>query len=293
MSIDLTRPFRGSAAVAAGILTWGQLRGPDFQRLFPDIYARADLEPDLALRSAGAAVLIEGRGVLAGYSAAELLGASCGPADAPAEVLLLRPGGQSYRCPGLLVHRDLIDPTETTEAGPYAVTTAIRTAFDLARWVRTLREKVVAVDALAYKCKISLEDLARMRVLRSGAWGVRHLTLVLQLAVDKAESPMETRIRMALHEHGLPAPEVQYPVEADGRSRRLDLAYPSVKLAIEYDGADHREQDQAHKDLLREAALVRLGWTILRFDAYTVYCCPAQIARTVEYELRRRGYFAA
>src|SRR5688500_14399514 len=89
MSIDLTRPFRGSAAVAAGLMTPGRLRGPRFQRLFPDVYAPADLEADLALRSAGAAVLVEGRGVLAGYSAAELLGASCSPADAPAEVLLL------------------------------------------------------------------------------------------------------------------------------------------------------------------------------------------------------------
>lgn len=104
---------------------------------------------------------------------------------------------------------------------------------------------------------------------------------------------METRIRMALHEHGLPAPHVQFEVEAGGRTRRLDLAYPSVHLAIEYDGRDHRKQQQAHQDLLREAALVRLRWTILRFDAYPVYCQPARIAGTVAYELRRRGYVAA
>jgi very-short-patch-repair endonuclease len=116
---------------------------------------------------------------------------------------------------------------------------------------------------------------------------------VLRLADAKAESPMETRIRIALHEHGLPAPHVQFEVEAGGRIRRLDLAYPSVELAIEYDGRDHREQEQAHNDLLREAALVRLGWTILRFDAYTVYWHPARIAHAVAYELRRRGYVAA
>ncbi|WP_345604952.1 hypothetical protein [Pseudonocardia adelaidensis] len=118
MSIDLTRPFRGSAAVSAGLLTWGQLRGLRFQRLFLDVYAPARLEPDLALRSAAAAVLVEGRGVLAGYSAAELLDASCGPADAPAEVLLVRSGRQSYRCPGLPVHRDLVESGEITAVGP-------------------------------------------------------------------------------------------------------------------------------------------------------------------------------
>ncbi len=293
MFLDLTAPFRGSAAVAAGLLTSGQLRGPRFQRLFPDVYAPADLEPDLALRSAAAAVLVDGRGVLAGYSAAELLGASCGPADAPAEVLMLRTGGQSYRCPGLRVHRDLVDLAETTVAGPYGITTSVRTAFDLARWVSALREKVVAVDAIAYNCRIDLADVLQMRVRHSGSWGGRHINRVLRLADAKAESPMETRIRMALHGHGLPPPCVQFEVEAGGRTRRLDLAYPSVKLAIEYDGDDHRKQARAHKDLLREAILVRLGWTILRFDASTVYSYPAQIARSVAHELRHRGYIAA
>lgn len=293
MSIDLTHPFRGSTAVTAGLVTWGQLRGPRFQRLFPDVYAPADLEPDLAVRSAGAAVLVAGRGVLAGYSAAEVLGASCGPPDAPAEVLLLGPGRQSYRCPGLRVHRDLIDPGETTAVGPYEITTAVRTAFDLARWVPALREKVVAVDALAHTCTIALEDVLRLRRRHSGARGAQHIVPVLRLADARAESPMETRIRIALHEHGLPAPHVQFEVEAGGRTRRLDLAYPAVRLAIEYDGRDHRGQERAHRDLLREAALVRLGWTILRFDAYTVHCHPARIAGTVAYELRRRGYVAA
>ena len=60
--------------------------GPHFQRLFPDVYAPAAAEPNLLLRSRAAAVHVGGRGVVVGYSAAELLGRSCGPADAPAEV---------------------------------------------------------------------------------------------------------------------------------------------------------------------------------------------------------------
>ena len=83
MPFEPDGPFRGSTAVAAGLLTRGVLRGPRFRRLFPDVYAPARLETDLLLRSRAAGVLIGGRGVVAGYSAAELLGASSGPADAP------------------------------------------------------------------------------------------------------------------------------------------------------------------------------------------------------------------
>ena len=72
--------FRGSLAVAAGLVTPGQLRGPRFLRLFPDTYVRAGNEPpDLKLRSFAARAYVRGRGVLSGFSAAELLDASCGP----------------------------------------------------------------------------------------------------------------------------------------------------------------------------------------------------------------------
>ena len=70
--------FRGSAAVGAGLVTWSRLRGPRFRRLFPDVYAPAgDEPPDLCLRSLGAYRLVEGRGVLSGYSAAVVLDADC------------------------------------------------------------------------------------------------------------------------------------------------------------------------------------------------------------------------
>ena len=88
MPIDLTAPFRGSAAVAEGLLTRARLRGHGYRRLFPDVYAPAHLDVDLALRARAAGVLVAGRGVVAGYAAAELWGASCGPEDAPVDVHL-------------------------------------------------------------------------------------------------------------------------------------------------------------------------------------------------------------
>ncbi len=285
MPFEPDGPFRGSTAVAAGLLTRGVLRGPRFQRLFPDVYAPAHLENDFMLRSRAAGVLVAGRGAVAGYSAAELLGASSGPPDAPAEVLLTAPLCQSYRCTGLRVHRDRSAPDEIIRVAGVAVTTPVRTAFDLARWAPTLTERVAAVDALAHHRRV---DVADVRVLRHRHLGARNggeVAKVLRLADRRAESPMESRARMALVLGGLPPPAVQHPVVVRGRRYYLDLAYPDLKVAVEYDGADHRTQQRARRDLEREAALVSAGWRILRFDAYVVLFAPERIVAEVRAEL--------
>ena len=66
-----------------------------------------------------------------------------------------------------------------------------------------------------------------------------------------------------------------------------------MRLAIEYDGADHRGQRRARRDLVREAALVALGWKILRFDADVVLFRPDRVAAEVRAELVARAGLAA
>jgi len=285
MTLTLTGPFRGSTAVAGGLVTPAMLRGPRYQRIFPDVYAPAALQADLTLRARAAGVLVAGRGVVAGYAAAELLGASSAPADALVDVLM----PHAYRCDGIAVRRTGLGPDELTSVGPTVVTTAARTAFDLARWAPTLTERVSAVDALAHNCAVDPEEV---RVLRNRHLGVRHgsrVAPVLTLVDANAESPMESRMRMAIHLGGLPAPAVQHLVIARGARYYLDLAYPGIRLAIEYDGADHRTQQRARRDLVREAALTALGWHVLRFDADVVLFRPDRIADVVRAEIAVRG----
>jgi hypothetical protein len=71
-------------------------------RLLPDVYCRATGKPpDLLLRSLAAYRLVEGRGVLSGYSAALVLTAACTPrSDVPAEVTV---AGDVRAHPGLVV----------------------------------------------------------------------------------------------------------------------------------------------------------------------------------------------
>ena len=283
MSSDLTAPFRGSAAVAGGLVTPGALRGPRFRRVFPDVYVPADLDVDLALRARAAGVLVAGRGVVAGYAAAELWGASCGPPDAPVEVLV----AHDYSCAGLRVHRERLDAAEVARLGATPVTTPARTAFDLARWAPTLTERVTAVDALAHGCGVGLDAVRAVQNRHLGVRRGRGVPAVLGLVDPRAESPMESRVRVALVLGGLP-PEVQYPVVLRGRRYRLDLAYPRQRIAVEYDGDDHRSQRRARLDLVREAALVAAGWRVLRFDADVVLFRPDRIVESVRAELAAR-----
>jgi hypothetical protein len=212
-------------------------------------------------------------------------GASCGPVDAPVDVLL----PYDYRCDGLRIRRERIDPDESTCLGPTPITTSDRVAFDLARWAPDLTERVAAVDALAHCCKV---DFDAVRALRNRHLGVHHgaeVAQVLALVDFRAASPMESRARMALHLGGLPAPAVQHPVIARGARYYLDLAYPEVLLAIEYDGAEHRTQRRARRDLVREAALTAVGWHIVRFDADVVLFRPDRLVEAVRAELAARG----
>lgn len=248
--------------------------------MLPDVYIAAHLTLTLALLSRAAYLLVEGSGVVAGYSAAELLGASSAPPGAPAEVLMFD-GRHRRSHPRLVVRRDVLGPGETTTRGGVRLTDPVRTALDLARWAPTLTEKVAAVDALAYRCGVTVEAVRALARVHLGAHHSRGLDRVLALVNGLAESPMESRIRMALVLGGVPSPVLQHPVSVDGRRYRLDLAYPGLRLAIEYDGELHRTQLRAHADLLREADLTRLGWTVLRFDAHTALRRPDHIADAV------------
>jgi very-short-patch-repair endonuclease len=106
---------------------------------------------------------------------------------------------------------------------------------------------------------------------------------VAALSNGLAESPMESRIRLALHFAGLPPPVLQHPVGP----YRLDMAYPELMVAVEYDGRDHLDPDRALRDLQRATYLGRSGWVVLRFRAAVVLGRPWWIASTVRDTLHR------
>jgi hypothetical protein len=256
--------FRGSAAIAAGVVTAKALRGPRFLRVFPDTYVRAGTEPpDLRLRSLAAYRYVEGRGVLSGYSAAVLLGADCAPEDAPAEVTVS--GGRRLH-PGLRVHRDVLTADQVRPCRGVAVTSSVRTAYDLGRQP-DLVEAVVGIDAVANACRFDTGAVLTLAARHPGSRGCRDLRRAVVLADARSGSPMETRLRLVLVLRGLPKPEVQFPVLDDRRRRAvwLDLAYPEHRIGIEYEGGDHGRPDRVLRDVGRYTRLVDDGWRMYRF----------------------------
>lgn len=277
--------FRGSLAVAAGLVTKDVLRGPRFERLFPDTYVAADRKPDLILRSHAAYRYVEGRGVLSGFSAAEVLGASCGPYDAPAEVTVLC--GKQRDHPGLLVHRHTLAPGEMQGSGTLRTTTPVRTAYDLARR-GTLVERVVAVDALARAHRFAPDLLLNFVRYFPRARGNDAIPEVLAYADRRSGSPMETRLRLLLVFAGLPRPRTQWVVQ-DERARRavwLDLAYPDRMIGIEYEGEQHATPEGVLRDVGRGTDLVDKGWRLYRYTKYEILGEPekivAQITRALD-----------
>lgn len=256
--------FRGSEAVALGLVTWDRLCGPRFRRLFPDVYLPAERGCDLSVRSRAAYQLVGTRGgVLAGYSAARLLGADCAPREASAEVLMPR----RYRPrPGLVIRYGRVRDEDVAWAAGCRVTSASRTAWDLARRL-ALVEAVVAVDSLAHRREFEPADLLARRAAEPGARGCRRLDRIVALADPRAESPGETRLRLLLIVRGgLPAPSAQFRVrnEYGVVVARVDLAYPEAKPALEYDGIEHYTRARAERDRARDAELAGLGWETVR-----------------------------
>ncbi|GEL24360.1 hypothetical protein PSU4_33140 [Pseudonocardia sulfidoxydans NBRC 16205] len=278
----LQQPFRGSTAIATGLVTPGRLRGRDFIRLAPDVYVAAGTEPDLSTRSVAAYRRVEDvGGVIGGWSAATLLGAPGAHRGADAVVVVPR---YVKPVPGVRVGRWRLLPEEVTVVGGCRVTTPLRTAWDIAR--REARaDAVVAIDSLARNAGLPLEALADMAFRLRNVRGAALVRTAVSLADPRAESPMETRVRLVLTDAGLPAPVSQYELVVDGRVvARFDLAYPDARLAIEYDGADHDDVLDRQRDVRTGA----LGWQTIRLVSADIFQTPEETAASVRAVLRRR-----
>jgi hypothetical protein len=217
-----------------------------------------------------------------GWTAAWLHGLDVTPRD-PIEVTIPELIGTRRRA-GASVSRAALSSEEIVLRRGLPTTSALRTVVDLA--ARTpLTEGVVAADMFLHKGQVSMADLRAYIAEHPGAKGIARLRRAVEVAEPKAESAMETRLRMLLVLAGLPRPAVQVSVR-DDRGRflgRPDLLYRVQGLAIEFDGGNHR--DRMVEDNRRQNGLIGAGFRLLRFTAADVYGSPHAVAMQVRHGL--------
>jgi very-short-patch-repair endonuclease len=243
------------------------LRSRAWQRLYRDVYADVGLPVTHELAIAGAALIVPSSAVFGGRSAAYLLGAeSLVDATTPVEVIVpehdrFGPVAQ------LRIRRVSLPASDIRSVRQYSCTTPTRTALDISRR-EALPESVVALDVLLRQGLLRGRDLAEAADALPPRRGSRNARRAVELADERAESPQESRLRVLLLTSGL-TPVPQYVVrDAEGRFlARVDLAFPELKIAIEYDGAWHGRPGQLARDRRRLNALVAAGWTVLHVTA--------------------------
>ena len=277
---ELTRgPFDLEEARRHG-LTRYHLRAASWRSLGGGFYAFCEIADQPLVRLAAAARRLPSGAVFSGRTAAWLHGLDLAPCN-PIEVTL--PLATPHRgLAGIWIQHSA--EIERSIAKRLPVTPRVRTVADLGRRL-PLVEAVVAID-MALHIRLVRPELLRGWVeTHSGYRGISRLRRALELAEPATESPMETRLRLLLVLAGLPRPHVQVPLQDDkGRFiGRPDLYYPGQRLALEYDGAVHRETMTA--DHRRQNRLINAGYRPLRFTAADVLSTPDSVVLLVRQAL--------
>lgn len=192
--------------------------------------------------------------------------------------------------PGLVPLRSTLAADDVVEVAGFAVTSPVRTAFDLARTADSLHEAVAAVDCLlrVQPRVLTVDQLADYVESHAGSRGVRQVRACIPLLSPLARSRPESVFRVIWQlEADLPKPVVNPRLVTAGAGRLLgypDLLDPETGLVGEYDGAHHRDIDQHSRDNVREEAFEDAGLTVVRATAVDLRRRAALVTRL------RRGY---
>jgi Protein of unknown function (DUF559) len=251
----------GSEALAARRLSRHELRSR-YVALHQDVYVPRDAELTPVLRAKACWLRSRRRGILAGFSASALYGTRWIDPSRPAEII----DTNRRKAPGVLVWEERIEADEITVANQIRITTPARTALDLARrYPRGIA--IAAVDALVQATELKLADVELLVDRYRGRHGMKAARTALELVDGGAQSPKETWLRLLLIRAGFPRPQTQITIrnEWGWAEAYLDMGWEDIKVAVEYDGDQHRSSRYQYvKDIRRLEMLGRYGWTVVR-----------------------------
>lgn len=262
------QPFTSTQARDLG-LTTASLRSAHvegtFRRVFRDVYVDCRV-PDSRTGRLRALSLVNPAGAIAcNETAAWLYGLDVFAPGArhhfePSFVVehsrakVKRPGARGRQA---IIKSDDIDYVE----GLY-VTTPLRTASDLLR--RLYRPyALAAADSFAHSGLVRPEELVEFVGRLKGYRGIVQARSLAAIVDPRIQSPGESWQRLRIHDAGFPPPEPQFEVvDALGRTYFLDLPFPDLLIATEFDGREFHtdELHVAHDHDRRDYLTQRYGW---------------------------------
>lgn len=253
--------FRGTDAVAAGLVTPRQLRGTDVSRLFRDAYVDSRRPITHVLRCAAATLVLPGYAVITGRSAASVAGVPLAWPEDDVEVVVPR-DMRVCRAAGVHVRRTDLEPGEWRAWGHGRIATDQRIGLDLLL-ARPVLESVPDIDAVLRAGLVDRDQLERELRKRSDN-GVVVARQALALSDPRSGSVPESRLRVILVLDGL-RPVPQYKIRLNGGVvAAADLAFPERRVAVEYDG-DWRDGEQwaLNRDRARLNQVQQAGWRVV------------------------------
>lgn len=266
-------------------------------RLHYGIYGPAELVQSvtvtrrgaLALRAAATLAPLGPRAVASHHTAAQLFGLDLlGRVPASVAITLVPGGGSRKSWPDVRVHHAALPEGHVGLWDSVPVTSAARTVLDLAR-ISPFRAGIVVADSALYNNRTSKQEL--LAVLDScRRWpGAQRASEVVAFADALAESPLESIARVAFRDCGLPPPQLQALLGADGRViARVDFYWERFRTIAEADGEmKYDNRFAATHQLRRDADLRDAGFEVVHFGWRDIFDTPAQVAASIRAAFRR------
>ncbi|MFW0788332.1 hypothetical protein [Gordonia sp. CPCC 205333] len=226
--------------------------------------------------------------VLGGWTAARLLRVPYSTGHRP-EIIVPRRRPRA----GVVMRHEAIPDSDVIDLRGYRCTSPERTAADLARHL-PFDPAIAAVDQCVRRSRddrqVTTVD-AIIRFLDNSRYFHRGAIVreVLGEVDGRAESHWETYVRLLLHRNGLTMFEPQVPVF--GGRYRLDLGAREYGIAVEYDGAHHRDGRQHARDVERWNAIQQeANWEIILACRRSIDERHDVLLQQVRGALRRRGW---
>ena len=178
--------------------------------------------------------------------------------------------GKGRRIPGVEIHASTIPPDERTKLNGIPITTVPRTLLDLAT-VLDATQLLMAVNTAESRQltdSLSLPALLDRHRGERGAGALRKALDSAGLGAGVTSSALEESFVRFAGETSLPRPELNAPIEVDGRFYVADCLWRSQRVIVELQSLRHHSTRGAMAaDAERTRALTLMGWTVIYVTA--------------------------